>query len=68
MGRLARWYNGAAILPERNNHGHTVIAALREAGEHRVLCGYDGKLGWLSNVKGKVILYNQAADAMRDER
>jgi len=66
LGRLARWYNGAAILPERNNHGHTVIAALRAAGEHRVLCGHDGKPGWLSNSKGKTLLYNALADAVRD--
>lgn len=64
--RLARWYNGAAILPERNNHGHTVIAALAAAGEHRVLCGHDGKPGWLSNAKGKTLLYNALADAVRD--
>lgn len=65
MGQLAEWYNDAAILPERNNHGHTVIAALREAGR-RVLNGHDGRPGWLSNVKGKALLYNALADAIRD--
>jgi hypothetical protein len=65
VGQLAEWYNEASILPERNNHGHTVIAALREAGR-RVLIGYDGKPGWLSNVKGKALLYNALADAVRD--
>lgn len=27
---LAVWYNFAAVLPERNNHGHAVIATLNE--------------------------------------
>ncbi len=32
----------------------------------RVLCGHDGKPGWLSNAKGKTLLYNALADAIRD--
>lgn len=64
VGQLAERYNDASILAERNNHGHTVIAALREAGR-RVLNGYDGKPGWLSNVKGKALLYDALAEAVR---
>ena len=45
LGQLARWYNDAAILSERNNHGHTVLAALAATGGSRVLCGHDGKPG-----------------------
>ncbi len=66
LAQLARWYNDAAILPERNNHGHTVLAALAATGGSRVLCGHDGKPGWLSNAKGKTLLYNALADAVRD--
>lgn len=66
LGQLARWYNDAAILSERNNHGHTVLAALAATGGSRVLCGHDGKPGWLSNAKGKTLLYNALADAIRD--
>ena len=66
LDELAAFFQGADILPERNNHGHSLIAALRASGRHRVLNGYDGKPGWLSNVKGKVLLYDACADAIRD--
>ena len=54
------------IMVERNNHGYTVIAALQRSGKHRVLDGHDDRQRWLSNLKGKVILYTQTADAIRD--
>jgi hypothetical protein len=63
---LAGYYNSADCLPERNNHGHTVIRALKEKGRTRVLNGYDDKLGWLSNIKGKPLLYDALAEAVRD--
>lgn len=67
LDSIAAFFNHADILPERNNHGHTVIAALKATGQHRVLDGFDNKPGWLSNVKGKVILYDRTADAIRDQ-
>ncbi len=66
IGQLSTWFNSAGILPERNNHGHTVIAALHANGM-QVLNGYDGRPGWLSNVKGKALLYNALADAVREQ-
>jgi hypothetical protein len=66
VDRLSGYYNGADALVERNNHGHTVIRALREHGETRVLDGYDGKPGWLSNLKGKPLMYDALAEAVRD--
>src|SRR5690606_7879275 len=30
VDQVSHYYNGAAALVERNNHGHTVIRALRE--------------------------------------
>jgi hypothetical protein len=60
------YYNGADALVERNNHGHTVIRALRESGKTRIINGYDGKAGWLTNVKGKPLLYDALAEAVRD--
>jgi hypothetical protein len=66
VGQLAIYYNHADLLVERNNHGHTVIRCLREEGQTRVLDGYDGKPGWLSNVKGKPLLYDALAEAIRD--
>jgi hypothetical protein len=44
-------------MAERNSHGHLLIRALQEDGCLCVLSGYDGKPGWLSNVKGKPLLY-----------
>ena len=63
---LGRYYNDADALVERNNHGHTVIRALRERGQTRLLNGYDKKAGWLSNIKGKPLLYDALAEAVRE--
>lgn len=65
INAVARAYNDADALVERNNHGHTVIRVLREQGQVRVLDGYDGKAGWLSNIKGKPLLYDALAEAVR---
>lgn len=64
--RLARWYNGASILPERNNHGHAVLLWLQDNSRCPILNGWDGKPGWLSNSKGKALLYDGIADALKD--
>jgi hypothetical protein len=69
--KLAKWYNEASVLIERNNHGHAVHVALTEipdlAGANLVM-GRDSKLGWLSNVTGNVALYDNLADSLRDRR
>ncbi len=57
LDQVGRFYNGADVLPERNNHGHLLIRELQHLGNLRVLDGYDGKPGWLSNIKGKPLLY-----------
>ena len=66
LDELGRWYNSADVMAERNNHGHLLIRELQRLGNLRVLEGYDGKPGWLSNVKGKPLLYGLVADAVRD--
>jgi hypothetical protein len=53
-------------MVERNNHGHLVIRELERLGNLRVLAGHDDRPGWLSNVKGKPLLYGLAADAVRE--
>jgi hypothetical protein len=63
---IGRWYNDAAILVERNNHGHAVLLWLTEHGRLRLLPGHDGKDGWLSSQLGKVTLYDRCADAFRN--
>lgn len=63
--QLARYYNHADLMIERNNHGHAVIHSLHAAGEVRVLEGYDSRPGWLSNIKGKPLLYDAVAEAVR---
>ena len=65
---LALWYNRASILIERNNHGHAVILWLREHGNGiQLLCGRDGRAGYVSSTLGKTQLYDAAADAFKNE-
>lgn len=65
---LSAWYNGAPILPERNNHGHAVILWLTNfAPRVRILCGHDGKPGWLSSSLGKSQMYASTADSFKNK-
>jgi hypothetical protein len=65
--QLARYYNDAEIMPERNNHGHAFIAWFKQNGGGLIiLLGPDGKSGWNSNSLGKTLLYDRAADTFRD--
>ena len=50
LDELGRWYNGADVMAERNNHGHLLIRELQRLGKLRVLEGYDGRPGWMSTV------------------
>jgi hypothetical protein len=63
---VGRWYNNAPVLVERNNHGHAVLLWLREHSGLRCLGGHDGHWGWLTNTKGKALLYDGAGEALRD--
>lgn len=65
VAKLSAMYNGAPAMPERNNHGHAVIEALLERNV-RVLTGHDGKYGWLSSGKGKVLLYDGCTEALQE--
>lgn len=67
VATLATWYK-APILVERNNHGHAVLLWLSDTTPGVVLLhGYDDKPGWLSNSKGKALLYDCCADAIREQ-
>lgn len=63
---LGVWYNHADVLPERNNHGHSFLLWMADNGRLQVLAGFDNKAGWLSNVKGKTLMYDKVADVCRD--
>ena len=65
--QLAGWYNRAALMIERNNHGHAVILWVRQNGRGmRILDGRDGRPGWLESALGKSLLYDACADAFRN--
>jgi hypothetical protein len=66
LDRLGRMYNGAAVLVERNNHGHAVLLWLREHSGLRVLAGTDGRPGWLATGASKPLAFDAAAEALRD--
>jgi hypothetical protein len=63
---VAVWYNRAAVLVERNNHGHATLARLRLRGQVVRLAGLDGREGWLSSTLGNATLYDRCAEAVRN--
>jgi hypothetical protein len=66
LDAVGRYYQRARLLVERNNHGHAVLLWLRDHSELRCLGGHDLKTGWLSNSKGKPLLYDRAGEVLRD--
>jgi hypothetical protein len=63
---VGKWYNHAAVLVERNNHGHAVLLWLGIYSPLPVLLGEDGRAGWLSSAMGKVMMYAQGASSFRN--
>ena len=51
IDQVAQWYRRAAVMPERNNHGHALILALQTSGRTQILVGTDDKPGWLSTAR-----------------
>src|SRR5439155_17357850 len=49
-----------------NNAGHLVIARLADHGA-TLLCGRDGREGWMSSTLGKVAMYDACADACKNK-
>ncbi len=65
---IARHYNDAKVLIEKNNHGHAVIGHLEENHiDVRLMSGWNGDTGWLTNKKGKALLWTTMADSIRDK-
>lgn len=68
ISALSRYYNDASALVERNNHGHAVLLWLRDNALDVVrLKGEDGKAGWVSSTKGKVVMYDKTAEMAQKE-
>lgn len=66
IDKVGMFFNRAAVLVERNNHGHAVLLWLRDNSSLRRLAGLDKREGWLSNSVGKVWLYDTATDIFKD--
>lgn len=62
---ISVWYNHAAILCERLNHGHAVLMKLDELGAW-IMEGFDDRPGWVSSQQGKIDMYNRASDVLHD--
>lgn len=74
---LAKIYNNAIIVPERNSMGHTTLNAIKEMGytriynsevideldEHKIT----SKLGWLTTSKSKQVMLNALIAEYRDD-
>lgn len=76
---LGTWYNMAYLVPERNNHGHAVLAYLREHypvtrihTEHYLDRDRENeetpRLGWLTTRHSKPILTEGLKDLLRDRK
>lgn len=62
---LCKEYNGALFAPERNNHGHAVLQAIRTIGYNRVYRHDDDKRGWNTNVVSRPVMLDSLEDAHR---
>ncbi|HUZ96711.1 MAG TPA: hypothetical protein VMU57_17550, partial [Edaphobacter sp.] len=51
--KLARKYNDAIIVVERNNHGHAVLAFLSDSEHYANVYRQGGEQGWLTTMASK---------------
>ncbi|MBU1741715.1 MAG: hypothetical protein KKC37_09230 [Proteobacteria bacterium] len=63
---VAKYYNGALIAVERNNHGHAVLATIRGEG-YRNLYRHrdDKKYGWPTNPKTRPVMISDGQEVIR---
>lgn len=69
--QLHRFYNDAYMMIERNNHGHAVIARIRDDENARaklLRSKRDKNYGYLSDSRGKAELYSTCAETFRDRQ
>jgi hypothetical protein len=63
---LAKKFNGALLVVERNNHGHTVLrAAAAEQKYKRIFCDRDERPGWLTNAVTRAPSLDTLEEAVR---
>lgn len=74
IAKLARYYNNAKLLPERNSIGQTLIMWWQlNASDLTIMEGPDStkdtiKYGWLTNIKWKPLMWSKTADYLRDKQ
>jgi hypothetical protein len=66
LRQVARYYNNATITAERQNHGHATLLALLAFGDLTLAYGVDSRLGWNSDARGKVLMYDLVAEALQN--
>lgn len=73
--KLAKWYNGAIITHEVNNHGHSVSNTFKRLGYNKLWkrevndeLGKEiqDKIGWNTNVKTKMLMLDELVAPYRD--
>jgi hypothetical protein len=66
IAELGRQYETALLAVERNNHGHGVLAHLRDM-EYRNLFGKEGQLGWLTSAASRPAMIENMAGVLSAE-
>lgn len=66
LDTLGRYYNFAELAPERNNHGHAVLAKLRELDYPEISLGLDQRQGWQTTIQSKPLMIDFLATALKD--
>jgi hypothetical protein len=73
---LAKYYNGAILAPEQNNHGHAVLASIKNQNYYKVFkrevqeeLGQErlDKVGWLTTAKSKMKMIDDLKASFRDD-
>lgn len=75
MVEVAKFFNGAIVAPEVNNHGHAVINAIKSRKYYKFFkrevkeeAGKDitDRVGWLNTVKSKMEMVDELIESFRD--
>ena len=68
VASLARRYNEAPVVVERNNHGAAVIVALGESvGYHELWVARDGQPGWLTTTLSRPAMLARMAAVVMEQ-